>query len=360
MFPWTNDSAQSRWRSLSVRGTFFAEQDHTYRMSEAEYFHYRQNRWFSLIKSGNDTQPVRKLSDFNQAVSTLNRIHQEAGGQQLGPIPHWKRKGWKTGIEFFFLQVAMERILVVFLRIQRNVKKEVASKGLRSNGATRCFLNFGENLRQITFKNSFYFVTDKSFTADGGPLQPTGGCKDNTSKDPFSRWEICKNLGYRLSWRWQDTIGLQHPEEKNFALGISYAWWNAVDEQNLPAGRWGVWHQWQRENPDPAKHQHEAQHEHVNVRVVVKVFLVLVLSLLSHSFLAHIAWLKMSECLSHPIHAWSERFLWLPWSLHHLHLPPLILHHPQAGSTSLRLSRKIPCALRQGDGVYWRILLQHT
>ena len=28
-------------------------------------------------------------------------------------------------------------------------------------------------------------------------------------------------------------------------------------------------------------------------------------------------------------------------------------------STSPRLSRKIPCALRQGDGVYWRILLQH-
>ena len=56
-------------------------------------------------------------------------------------------------------------------------------------------------------------------------------------------------------------------------------------------------------NQDPEKHQHEAQHEHVNVRVVVIVFLVLVLSSLSHSFLAHIAWLKMSECLSHLIHA---------------------------------------------------------
>ena len=59
----------------------------------------------------------------------------------------------------------------------------------------------------------------------------------------------------------------------------------------------------ERENQDPEKHQHEAQHEHVNVRVVVIVFLVLVLSLLSHSFLVHIAWLKMLECLSHPIHA---------------------------------------------------------
>ena len=42
--------------------------------------------------------------------------------------------------------------------------------------------------------------------------------------------------------------------------------------------------------------------EHVNMRVVL-VLLVLVLFLLSHSFLSHIAWLKMSECSSHLIHA---------------------------------------------------------
>ena len=72
-----------------------AEQDHTYRMSEAEYFYYRQNWWISLNKSANDTQPVRKSSDFNQALSTLNRLHQEVGGQQLGSIPYWKYKEWR-------------------------------------------------------------------------------------------------------------------------------------------------------------------------------------------------------------------------------------------------------------------------
>ena len=72
-----------------------AEQDHTYRMSEAEYCHYRQNWWISLNKSGNDTQPVRKRSDFIQALSTLKRLHQEAGGQQLGPIPYWKYRKWR-------------------------------------------------------------------------------------------------------------------------------------------------------------------------------------------------------------------------------------------------------------------------
>ena len=72
-----------------------AEQENTYHMSESEYFHYRQNWWISLNKSGNDTQPVRKRSDFKQALSTLNRLHQEAGGQQLKPMPYWKYKQWK-------------------------------------------------------------------------------------------------------------------------------------------------------------------------------------------------------------------------------------------------------------------------
>ena len=71
-----------------------AEQDHTYHMSEEEYFHYRRNWWISLNKSENDTRPVRKRSDFNQALSTPNRSHQEAGGQ-LGPMPCWKYKEWK-------------------------------------------------------------------------------------------------------------------------------------------------------------------------------------------------------------------------------------------------------------------------
>ena len=62
------------------------------------------------------------------------------------------------------------------------------------------------------------------------------------------------------------------------------------------------------------------------------------------------------------MHAWSERSLWLPWPLHHLHLPShssLSSSSSFYPSTSLRLSSKIPCALRQGDAVYWRIFLQH-
>ena len=39
------------------------------------------------------------------------------------------------------------------------------------------------------------------------------------------------------------------------------------------------------------------------------------------------------------MHAWVERSLWLPWPSHHLHLPPLIHHYPQAVPSTLQLPR---------------------
>ena len=85
-----------------------AEQDHTNRKSESKYFHYRPNWWITLNKSGNNTQLLRKRFDFNQAFRTLNRLHQEAGGQQLEAMSYWKLQRMATGIDFFFHMVAME------------------------------------------------------------------------------------------------------------------------------------------------------------------------------------------------------------------------------------------------------------
>ena len=75
-------------------------------------------------KSGNHTQPLRKRSDFKQELSTLKRLHQEAGEDQLEPISLLEVQTMETGIEFFLYLVAMARILVVFLRIQRKSKKK--------------------------------------------------------------------------------------------------------------------------------------------------------------------------------------------------------------------------------------------
>ena len=72
-----------------------ADEDHSCRMSQEEYFYYRNKLWHHLNKSGDDTLPLRKRSDFKQAFSSLERLHQEAGREQIEPIPYWKYKQCK-------------------------------------------------------------------------------------------------------------------------------------------------------------------------------------------------------------------------------------------------------------------------
>ena len=83
---------------------------------------------------------------------------------------------------------------MVFLRIQSKSMKEDACKGLRSNGAARCLQIFDENLRRMAFTNLFYVVADRSFTADGGLLKPTGGVKTTLQKTRFRSVNNYKEL----------------------------------------------------------------------------------------------------------------------------------------------------------------------
>ena len=50
-----------------------------------------------------------------------------------------------------------------------------------------------------------YFVAVGSFTADGGLLQPTG-CKDNTSKDPFSHCEQLQGIRVQVKSEFVGTL----------------------------------------------------------------------------------------------------------------------------------------------------------
>ena len=93
----------------------------------------------------------------------------------------------------------MERILVVFLRIQGKSLKEDYDR----RGRLVVYRALTKTSDVPTFTNSFYLVTDRLFAVDVGLLWPTGCVKDNTSKDHLSRCEMCKNLGFRLSGRSQ-------------------------------------------------------------------------------------------------------------------------------------------------------------
>ena len=72
-----------------------AQKDFTCRMTQEEYFRYRKNWWISLNKSGK-MGPVRDRSDFNDALTTLSRLHQESGERQLRPVPFWKYQQWHS------------------------------------------------------------------------------------------------------------------------------------------------------------------------------------------------------------------------------------------------------------------------
>ena len=60
----------NRDEEVCRRWDVLADEDHTYHLSEEEYFYYK-NKWcLHLNKSGSDTLPLRKRSDFKQALST--------------------------------------------------------------------------------------------------------------------------------------------------------------------------------------------------------------------------------------------------------------------------------------------------
>ena len=87
----------NRDEEVCRRWDVLADEDHTYHLSEKEYFYYK-NKWrLHLNKSGCDTLPLRKRCDFKQALSTLERLHQEAAGEKPFVLTYsYKHKQWQS------------------------------------------------------------------------------------------------------------------------------------------------------------------------------------------------------------------------------------------------------------------------
>ena len=91
-----------------------AQKDFTYRLTQEEYFRLRKNWWISFNKSG-EIGLVRDRSEFNDALTTLNRPNDKLTSAIL-EIP-----GMALIIEFFLRLVAMERFLVELMIINKKV-----------------------------------------------------------------------------------------------------------------------------------------------------------------------------------------------------------------------------------------------
>ena len=143
VFPSTNDWKQSRWTSLSSMGCSCRWRPHLSYVTRRILLLQEQLIGGSTsISRAMTPQPLRKRSDFKQALS----------------------------IEFLLYLVAMARFLVVCLRIQRKSRKMRQAKACDWSGQLVIYRTLAKNLRRMAFKNSFHFVTARSFTADGGLL----------------------------------------------------------------------------------------------------------------------------------------------------------------------------------------------
>ena len=55
-------------------------------MTQAEHFRCKQN-WWNFLNNSRRSGPLKDRSDFNDAMSTLNRLHQDSGERQLRQVP---------------------------------------------------------------------------------------------------------------------------------------------------------------------------------------------------------------------------------------------------------------------------------
>ena len=148
-----------RWDAL-------ADEDHTHHLTVQEYFHYKNKCWLHSNKQGSNTMPLRHPSDFKQALSTLQRLQQEAGEELHVPTYSYKHKQWE------FAQSSSStwwNWQGSWWSSYNSESQEGGEPRLEWTGwPVTC--SIWQNSSKLSFTNSIYFVTVESFTADGGLL----------------------------------------------------------------------------------------------------------------------------------------------------------------------------------------------
>ena len=85
-----------RDEELCRRWDALADEDHTHHLTAQEYFHYKNKWWLHSNKQGSDTMPLRHRSVFKQALSTLQRLQQEAGEEPHVPTYSYRHQQWEA------------------------------------------------------------------------------------------------------------------------------------------------------------------------------------------------------------------------------------------------------------------------
>ena len=131
-----------------------AEEDHTYHMSQEEYFYYRNKWWLHLNKSGLDTLPLRKRSDFKQAFVYFKTFTPRSWRRRTNRAHSLlEEQAMEVGIEFVLYLVRMARLLVVFLRIHRKSRKKRQAKACDRSGRTVVYSTLAKTSEERLSRN---------------------------------------------------------------------------------------------------------------------------------------------------------------------------------------------------------------
>ena len=83
-----------RDEDLCRRWDALADEDHTHHLTTQEYSYDKSKWWLHSNKQGSDTMPLRHRPDCKQALSTLQRLQQEAGEESQVPTSSNKHQQW--------------------------------------------------------------------------------------------------------------------------------------------------------------------------------------------------------------------------------------------------------------------------
>ena len=78
----SHSTENGRNEDLSRQMDALADEDHTHHLTSQEYLYYKSDWWLRSNKTGSDTVPVQRRSDFKQALSTLQQLKQKEAGTQ--------------------------------------------------------------------------------------------------------------------------------------------------------------------------------------------------------------------------------------------------------------------------------------
>ena len=146
-----------RDEDLCRRWDALADEDHTHHLTTQEYLQFKSKWWLHSNEQGSNTMPLRHRSDFKQALSTLQRLQQEAGENHMCLLTLASTNNGRH--EVHLLHGGIGKVhggLFVIPKVKKEMHPVACSIWQASSDKT--------------FMNSICFVTDWSFTADGGLL----------------------------------------------------------------------------------------------------------------------------------------------------------------------------------------------